>query len=560
MNQTTATIDNIKSERDRFVALSFCWADFLLELDADKKIVFSAGALPISTSPGKSTDFVGSLITDLVTVAHRPLVERLLDFGLNDDRIDCPNLQFNSKNENSPYYSVTGYRLEDLENHYFLAFRQVSISANQFQDGAGNLDDDVVDVKAFSAAATDKIRTMLDKGEEVSVTLMQFPNFSSLHDRLDSSSEKRLSDTVRSYLNANSANGDGAGKISDGKYSLVHQNGLDIDQMSAQLQEITSSYDPLGEGVSVESATIDVDGAGISDEDIAQGLLYTMRQFRDSSGTDFTIGNLSNNFTSLVSDVLDSVKSFKEIVANGDFFAAFQPIIDVNSGEIHHYEALARFNAADRQQSPYEYITFAEETGLIWEFDIAMVKKVLTWMAKSANRERSVAVNVSGYSIGNLHYSEQLNEMLYKHPWSRGRLMFEITESAQMSDLESANKFIQSVRNSGYKVCLDDFGAGSASFQYLSVLEVDIVKLDGSAVRNAQVAPKGRAFFSALTSLCHNLDVGTVAEMIDSPNSLKFVRECGVQSVQGFLFGRPSENVETFDPLPQIHMFPNRRK
>ncbi|MBL4719665.1 MAG: EAL domain-containing protein [Alphaproteobacteria bacterium] len=137
--------------------------------------------------------------------------------------------------------------------------------------------------------------------------------------------------------------------------------------------------------------------------------------------------------------------------------------------------------------------------------------------------------------------------------------MFEITESAHMSDLDSANKFIQKVRKNGYRVCLDDFGAGSASFQYLSVLEVDIVKLDGSAVRNAQVAAKGRAFFSALTSLCHNLDVETVAEMIETPESLAFVRECGVQTVQGFLFGRPSENVNEFNPLPKFEIFPNRK-
>jgi EAL domain-containing protein (putative c-di-GMP-specific phosphodiesterase class I) len=124
-----------------------------------------------------------------------------------------------------------------------------------------------------------------------------------------------------------------------------------------------------------------------------------------------------------------------------------------------------------------------------------------------------------------------------------------------MSDLEAANNFIQSLRKRGYHVCLDDFGAGAASFQYLSVLEVDVVKLDGSAVKNAQKAAKGRAFLSALTELCKRMGVETIAEMVDTPDTLDFCRDCGCNYVQGFLFGKPSRDVRDFSPLPQSQLF-----
>ncbi|MBL4719666.1 MAG: EAL domain-containing protein, partial [Alphaproteobacteria bacterium] len=249
-------------------------------------------------------------------------------------------------------------------------------------------------------------------GKDVSFTLMQFPDLSALQERLDPSHERQLTDTLHLYLNASSSGGDCAGKIATDKYSFIHQSNLDVENLSRQLEEITSNFDPLGEGLSVESKTIEFADRGISDEDIAQGLLYTLRQFRDSAGADFTLGNLSNKFSDLMAGVIDSVKSFKDNVAKGDFFAVFQPIVDVNSGEIHHFEALARFNKLDHQQSPYEYIAFAEETGLIWEFDIAMLKKVLAWAVLPENRKHSVAVNVSGYSIGNADYGAQLETLL----------------------------------------------------------------------------------------------------------------------------------------------------
>ena len=148
---------------------------------------------------------------------------------------------------------------------------------------------------------------------------------------------------------------------------------------------------------------------------------------------------------------------------------------------------------------------------------------------------------------------------LRQHAWVREKLLFEITESSRMADLDTANGFIQGLRKAGHHVCLDDFGAGAASFQYLSTLDVDVVKLDGSAIRNAQKGPKGRAFLTALSALCKSLGVETIAEMVDRDEGLFFVRECGVNFVQGFLFGKPSTNIKDFDPLPKAELFRSRR-
>ena len=389
------------------------------------------------------------------------------------------------------------------------------------------------------------------------LTLIELPAYKELHDRLDEEARESLLNTFGAFLKANSVDGDTAARIADDRYGLVHAADVDVKELESKIAEFAREADPEGRGAEVETATVEVESDGISDEDLANGLVYAINRFRSTEGQDFSIKQLSNNISALVSTAAQSVNSFKRVVAESDFAVALQPIIDVMTGEIHHYEALARFDSANGGASPYETIKFAEETGLIQEFDLAMAQKVVEWLGKTPrNATTSLAVNVSGHSVGSAPYTSGIHKLLAENLWLRGRLLFEITESARMTDLDAADNFIQSLQTEGYTVCLDDFGAGAANFQYLSTMVVDVVKLDGSAVRNAQKAQKGRAFLKALVGLCRDLGVETIAEMVDDRAGLEFIRDCGVQYVQGYLFGKPSADVRVFRDSRPPNMFP----
>ena len=102
-------------------------------------------------------------------------------------------------------------------------------------------------------------------------------------------------------------------------------------------------------------------------------------------------------------------------------------------------------------------------------------------------------------------YRSGLDEMLGGNPWLQDRLSFEITESSKIEDLCAANEYVLDLRARGYEMCLDDFGAGAANFQYLASLDVDIVKFDGGAVRAARRSGKGLAFLKSLVGLCQRI-------------------------------------------------------
>jgi EAL domain-containing protein (putative c-di-GMP-specific phosphodiesterase class I) len=530
------------SAREKFVAFAFCWADILIELDTSRRILFATGATKALLGVGAEA-IIGQNFMDLVSAKDRVLVDQLLFMTSKKGRIDNVTIRLKGEKGLTAPMAFAGYMLPDLKDHFFLALRtQAHIDETGSAEEGVDRDKStgLLTGDSFSEMAVQKL-----KDNNAELTLVNLPGFQAFYDTLSEDEREVLLNTVGTTLRANSLGGDSAGEVGDGKFGIVHEAGLDVAALEAKIAEATKAFDPTGKGVEVQAATVEMDMTGVNEGDLAKGLVYTINHFKEQVGDKFNVKDIAANMDSLVKEAVQSLNNFRSLTSANDFQIAFHPILDARTGSVHHYEALVRFNG-NFEESPYKYITFAEETGLIPEFDIAMARKCVDWLRKNRSDKVSIAVNISGNSVGNDQYSKELHAMLDADTWLRNFLFFEITESARVADLTQANNFVQGLRKKGFHVCLDDFGAGAASFQYLSVLEVDVVKLDGSAVKNAQTAPKGRAFLRALTTLCKTMDVETIAEMVDSKEGLEFVRDCGVEYVQGFLFGKPNADPWSF--------------
>lgn len=549
MNETkpeSAQINKLRKERDRFVALAFSGSDVLMELGSDAKVLFASGA--VSPLIGrKAEDVIGRPLSELIAEDDRLLLEGLLGAARNKGRIESIKVRFQNGQGPLIHTFLSGYCLGDFGGRFFFSLRKNREGKKVAGDKILKRDAEsgLFDADSFAQAVKERARSGKDDASQM--TLIELAEYGSLKDRLGEEEEHNLLNTVGACLRANSVDGDMAARIGEDQFGLVHGAGLDVDALQNQIAEIAKTMDPEKKGVEVGTASVDMAASEMNGEDLANGLVFAINKFRHSKDGDFTIHNLATRFTSLVSEASETVTAFKSIVKHSDFDVAFQPIVDAFTGHVHHYEALVRFHKDKHGASPYETITFAEETGLISDFDLAMARKVIEKLAYTPKESTiSVAVNISGSSVGSGKYLEGLFELLKLHPWSKDRLVFEITESSRLTDLDTANSFIQRLRKGGYDVCLDDFGAGAANFEYLSALDVDVVKLDGPVVKNAQVAPKGRAFLKALISLCKELEVETIAEMIDSKDGLDFVRDCGVDYVQGYLVGKPFIDMSGF--------------
>ena len=300
--------------------------------------------------------------------------------------------------------------------------------------------------------------------------------------------------------------------------------------------------------MAVATGTVAADVENIGDGDLLRAMHYTIKEFCDADNATTAIGNLSENLDKHVEQASAKMSSFRDIVSESDFDIAFQPIIDLATGKIVHFEALARFGGGS-DRSPYELITFAENTGLIWDFDYAMGQKLLDWLsqANKLGQRYRFALNLSGKSVSNPAFLKELQTLLARNEEVRDQLIIEITEAARIKDLKQTNAFIQVLRGAGHLVCLDDFGAGAAALRYLHDLDVDIVKIDGQYIQGALRGGKNKAFLKAIAGLCSELGVETVAEMVENEKTVAIVKECGIGFAQGYYFGRPSIEIGVFD-------------
>ena len=232
---------------------------------------------------------------------------------------------------------------------------------------------------------------------------------------------------------------------------------------------------------------------------------------------------------------LDQLTVLGRRVEGGDFSLVYQPVVSL-TGEprLHHYEALIRF--AD-QGTPFAMIRMAEEMDLVCALDAAVVDRALAKL--QAAPALMLAVNVSGRSMSNPAFVAHLRQRLRATPGVRGRLMFELTESVAVGDLGLADRHIQALRAEGCEVCLDDFGAGASSLAYLQQLNVDVVKIDGSFIRELGSDPMSRTIVSAIVQIGHQRGLKVVAEWVDNDGARGVLDELGVDYGQGFALHEP---------------------
>jgi EAL domain-containing protein (putative c-di-GMP-specific phosphodiesterase class I) len=201
-----------------------------------------------------------------------------------------------------------------------------------------------------------------------------------------------------------------------------------------------------------------------------------------------------------------------------------------------HHEVLVRF---DRGVGPAPLIKLAEDLALIERLDGLVTEQAVRRLRAVGSERLRLAINVSGASLLNDAYLERLLTVTNSGPGLRTRLQLEITESATLNDLAAASRRIRALRDAGFQVVIDDFGAGAASFDYLRALPVTGVKIDGRYVRGVDRDERAQTIIKHLVGLCSELGHVTVAEMVEREEEVAMVTSLGVDCGQGWAFGRP---------------------
>ena len=227
---------------------------------------------------------------------------------------------------------------------------------------------------------------------------------------------------------------------------------------------------------------------------------------------------------------------------NDLFILHYQPIVDLRTNRVAHYETLLRMQDEDGSLIyPSEFLDIAERFGLISDIDKWVLNKSIQVQGETRHGSEPVtlAVNLSGRHFGNTEFVHLVQEALEKYDADPHALIFEVTETAAVENFAQARHFITSLRNLGCRFALDDFGMGYSSFQYLKNLPVDMVKIDGNFVRNLHKDHDDRIIVKAMCELARGMHISTVAEFVENEEIIVLLKEFGIDYGQGFHIAHP---------------------
>jgi diguanylate cyclase (GGDEF)-like protein len=228
----------------------------------------------------------------------------------------------------------------------------------------------------------------------------------------------------------------------------------------------------------------------------------------------------------------------------------YQPIVDLRTGYVAGYEALARITSTgEAVLSPDAFISVAEECGLVVPLGAQMLaaacRDAKQWEAEALVLSApTVAVNLSPRQLVGDDLADQITEVLDENALAPNHLHLEITESALMEIRPEVIRQLNRVRDLGVEIGLDDFGTGYASLTHLRRLPVTFVKVDRSLIARLGQDIQDERVVAAVVELAANLRLRSIAEGIETPQQLDRLRELGCDHAQGYLFARPAPTAD----------------
>jgi diguanylate cyclase (GGDEF)-like protein/PAS domain S-box-containing protein len=252
----------------------------------------------------------------------------------------------------------------------------------------------------------------------------------------------------------------------------------------------------------------------------------------------------------------------RDALANDNLLLHFQPILPLRDIDIDalpcadeplwhqleasapgqlYYEVLVRMVGPDRELvAPGAFLPTAERFNLMCEIDFWVISRAIQTLSRlDVPEEVTFSINISGQTLGEKALLDLIHDELRSSRIDPRRLIFEITETAAISNLHSARRLIDELSGIGCRFALDDFGSGFSSFYHLKHLPVDYIKIDGSFVQGMANDAIDRAMVQSMTDIAHSLGRVTIAEYVESREVLRLLKHIGVDYVQGFYISRP---------------------
>jgi EAL domain-containing protein (putative c-di-GMP-specific phosphodiesterase class I) len=512
----------------QLLSFVFASADVVLEIEDRHLVSFATGAaVRLLSRSADST--LGKPWRELFEPADAELVEAALRDTRPGERRGPYTVSLATQRGPQPAM-LTLFRMPGRDSHV-----AASLSLCAPGIGPARLDEaGLTGREEFETAAASLMKQAGRDGASLHVDLLEFAGLTGALSSMSPAEAMNVRRKLAAMLRAASYGGLPAAAIGPDRFALLRSGQANNAEALAERVR-----DLAGPKIQLWTGALALDGA--SPTESLRAIRYAIDRCIEEGPP-----LAAKSFEAALRQTVTESTRFKDLLREGRFELVYQPVVNLETRELHHYEALTRFEGGG---GPAATIKLAEELGLVVEFDLAIVRTVAQALCE-AREDVRIAANISAFSLQSEGFIDEVLKVTAITEKIRPRLMLELTESHKISDLSAANDLIQRLRQAGHVICLDDFGAGAASMDYLRQIEADIVKFDGRFIQALGGRPRDTLILKRLAELCRELEVSTVAEMIETEEAAKAVADLGVQLGQGWLFGKPTPKPESMQRAP----------
>jgi len=382
---------------------------------------------------------------------------------------------------------------------------------------------------------------------KVALLFVDLDNFKNINDTLGHSAGDDLLCQVAQRFSKAVRIDDTVCRLGGDEFTIILED-METEQQAARvateiLQQSSQPYEIQGIGLyvtpSIGIALYPQDGADL--QSLVMNADAAMYRAKENGRNNMQF--FDKNISSGAQERLEITTLLRGALARGEFSLHYQPQINAGSGRVIGFEALLRWNNAERGSIPPNlFIPILEDTGLIIQVGDWVLHEACRWAASLETTETvtapSIAVNLSARQF----YQPDLHKLVCATLEATGlqpeRLELEITESI-LVDVEAHLETMDRLKQIGVSLSIDDFGTGYSSLSYLKRFPVDRLKVDASFVRDVAIDPDDASIVTTIIGLGHNLGMNVIAEGVETAEQLHYLQQQGCDDIQGYFVARP---------------------
>lgn len=370
----------------------------------------------------------------------------------------------------------------------------------------------------------EEFRTILEFYDKQTIELIQ------------SKTKIHLEESIKEYCNF-----DKVYQLGNGEYAMVNEKSLCLENKEKCISCLKEFQ------LSIKNNKIDI-GDIDYDLSILISLAYEDGKILESAKLginkqletkqDFIVSNnLANLGHAKAEKNMKIISMVKKAIETSSIVSYFQPIIDNNTQKIVKYESLVRLIDEDKKElSPFFFLDIAKRGKYYSEITTIVLNNSFDALK---HIDVDISINLSAIDIEKESTRETIFELLEKNKQVASRVVFELLEDEDVKDFETIKKFIKDVKEYGVKIAIDDFGSGYSNFERLIDYQPDILKIDGSVIKNIIHDSFSRNILETIVLFAKRENLQTVAEYVENELVFNMIKDLGVDYSQGYHFGKP---------------------